>query len=120
MRDDLNLATTAALTSLDPYNFLSAMDSAMIQNVYEPLCLSRYEENEDGTKTKYYEMLLAEDYSISEDATEYTFNLKQGVKFHNGEELKASDVVFSYERALQAPLMGVYASSIAAVEAVGD
>ena len=33
----------------------------------------------------------------------YRFKLKEGVKFHNGEELKASDVVFSLKRAIEAP-----------------
>ena len=41
---------------------------------------------------------LAQDYSISEDGTVYTFTLKKGVKFQNGRELKASDVKCSLER----------------------
>lgn len=41
---------------------------------------------------------LASEYSSNEDATEYTFTLKEGIMFHNGEELTASDVVWSWER----------------------
>ena len=40
---------------------------------------------------------LLEDYSISEDGLEYSFKIKNNVKWHNGEELKASDVVFTIE-----------------------
>ncbi len=43
---------------------------------------------------------LAESWDISEDGLTYTFNLRQGVKFHNGRELVAEDVKFSYERIL--------------------
>ena len=37
---------------------------------------------------------------ISDDGMEYTFYLRKGVKFHNGEELKASDVKYTFERML--------------------
>ncbi|MTI47226.1 ABC transporter substrate-binding protein [Sporosalibacterium faouarense] len=40
---------------------------------------------------------LVESKTISDDLTEWTFKLKDGVKFHNGEELTASDVKFTYE-----------------------
>lgn len=40
---------------------------------------------------------LAESWSVSDDGLTWTFNLHQGVLFHDGEELTADDVVFTFE-----------------------
>ena len=41
---------------------------------------------------------LAESWQANDDGTEFTFQLKKGVKFHDGSELTASDVVFTAKR----------------------
>ena len=41
---------------------------------------------------------LAADWSVSDDGTEYTFNLREGVTFHNGDPFTADDVVFTFQR----------------------
>lgn len=41
---------------------------------------------------------LAKEWTVSEDGLVYTFSLEQGVKFSNGEEFTADDVVFTIER----------------------
>jgi peptide/nickel transport system substrate-binding protein len=41
---------------------------------------------------------LAESWTASEDALTYDFVLRQGVKFHNGDDVTAEDVKFSFER----------------------
>jgi peptide/nickel transport system substrate-binding protein len=51
--------------------------------------------NLNGTITP----LLAESWSIDPDGKVYTFKLRRGVKFHDGEDFDASDVKFSFERA---------------------
>ncbi|MDQ6433220.1 ABC transporter substrate-binding protein [Mesorhizobium sp. LHD-90] len=42
--------------------------------------------------------LLAESFSSNADGTEWTFNIRQGVTFHDGSELTAEDVVATYKR----------------------
>ena len=41
---------------------------------------------------------LAESWDISEDGLAYTFHLRKGVKFHDGVELNAQDVKFTFEK----------------------
>ena len=41
---------------------------------------------------------LAESYEVAPDATSYTFKLRQGVLFHNGQEMTANDVKYSLRR----------------------
>jgi peptide/nickel transport system substrate-binding protein len=41
---------------------------------------------------------LAESWKASPDGLTYTFSLRRGVKFHNGEPVTAADVKFSFER----------------------
>ncbi|WP_421952979.1 ABC transporter substrate-binding protein [Pelagibacterium sp.] len=40
--------------------------------------------------------LLAEGYEISEDGLVYTIKIRKGVKFHNGGDMTAEDVAYSY------------------------
>lgn len=43
---------------------------------------------------------LAENWDISEDGLEYIFHLRQGVKFHNGNDFTAEDVAYTFHRLL--------------------
>ena len=43
---------------------------------------------------------LAENWDISDDGLEYTFHLRQGVKFHNGNDFTAEDVAYTFHRML--------------------
>lgn len=74
-----------------------------------------YEYAADGSTVTSTKPLLAESWDFSEDNLTVTFHLKKGVKFHNGTEMKAADVIYSFERALNSetkkPLMQNYVSA---------
>ena len=65
---------------------------------------------------------LAKDYSISDDSLTYTFELKEGIKFHDGSDLTAEDVVFTYKtiQENQGNNEDVDLSRMASIEADGD
>jgi peptide/nickel transport system substrate-binding protein len=46
---------------------------------------------------------LAESYEAADDVMSYTFNLRKGVKFHNGKEMTAADVKYSLDLTLNPP-----------------
>lgn len=66
---------------------------------------------------------LATDWTVSEDGLTYTFNLRQGVTFHNGRAFVADDVKYTIDRIMNpdtgSPWQGDTAS-IDTVEVVGD
>ena len=75
--------------SLDPHKAEAAATREVLFNVFEGL----YKPNCDGELIP----AVAEDYSCSEDGLTYTFVLREGVKFHNGNTVTAEDVIFSIE-----------------------
>jgi len=110
------LAASAALTAaLAPAQAQSRKDSAIIGMVLEPPGLDpttapaaaigeivHYNVLEGLTKINMdgsVVPLLAESWTVEPDGRSYTFKLRKGVKFQDGEAFDASDVKFSFERA---------------------
>src|SRR5688500_8273864 len=101
---------TSGMTSKDPTTYVEAvfgepetLDPALayetagaeiIQNVYETLVFY------DGEATDKFVPLLAESWEVSEDGTTYTFQIREGVKFHDGADMTPSDVAYSCQRGL--------------------
>ncbi|SHJ58476.1 peptide/nickel transport system substrate-binding protein [Hathewaya proteolytica DSM 3090] len=63
---------------------------------------------------------LAEKWDISNDGLVYTFHLRKGVKFHNGEEFKADDVLFTIDKAVNPDEACVNASQFADIKGYQD
>lgn len=78
---------------IDPAVGLYVSSSIALINLYDSLVFPNPNKPDPDP-------MLATNWESSADAKEYTFHLKKGVKFHNGDELKASDVVFSAKRLL--------------------
>lgn len=77
---------------LDPTSAAAgAIDQVLYSNVFEGL--TRF--GPDGSVNPG----LAASWDISEDGLRYTFNLREGVAFHDGTAMDAEDVVFSLDRA---------------------
>ena len=87
----LNVSTYSDPQTLNPYQIDSRNGIRIYNQVYERLI------NRDATKPGSFVGILAESWKIADDGMSVTFNLRKGVKFHNGEEMKASDVVFSFK-----------------------
>jgi peptide/nickel transport system substrate-binding protein len=63
---------------------------------------------------------LASDWTVNEDATEFVFTLEEGIMFHNGEELTAEDVVWSWERFVENSPQSYLLAPADSFEATGD
>lgn len=61
---------------------------------------------------------LAEKYEVKDNGLTYVFTLHKGVKFHNGDPMKASDVKFSIERMSDPELKSRWASFFTDVKEV--
>mgnify|MGYP000249432855 FL=1 len=103
--------------SLDPHQTVAAGTREVLFNIFEGLV----KPNSDG------EMIpaVAEKYTLSEDGTTYTFTLREGVKFHNGQTVTAEDVVYSINRCAAVPggqekLLVAAFSAVKSVEALDE
>lgn len=88
-KDVLNVAITANPPTLDVHFSNSNIVGGIGTHIYEPL----FAMNGENVPTP----VLAESYEVSEDGTVYTIKIRQGIKFHNGQEMTADDVVPSME-----------------------
>lgn len=85
-------------SQLNPVTYQDTETGFVLSSICDPLI----EVNEDGEYTS--EGAVIESYEVQEGGKVYVFNIKEGIKFHNGEELTAEDVKFSYESFLNEEL----------------
>ncbi|WEL18643.1 ABC-type dipeptide/oligopeptide/nickel transportsystem, periplasmic component [Halorhabdus sp. SVX81] len=93
--DDVLSRTSGTFSSLDPIASGNTESGRKIMNMFDaPMNYV------NGTTE--VEPLIVEDYSVSEDLTEYEFTLKEGVEFHGDYgEVTAADVVYSFRRLVE-------------------
>jgi peptide/nickel transport system substrate-binding protein len=99
--------------SLDPHKTVKAGTREVMFNVFEGLM----KPTSEGDLVP----AVAEGYTLSEDRRTYTFTLRQGVKFHNGQTVTVQDVLWSIQRVTDGEETGVIAvdafSGIESIEA---
>ncbi len=78
--------------SMDPLNQPSGENSIMANMAFNKMVTM---DSDFGVHPS-----LAESYESNEDGSEWTFHLRKGVKFHDGKELVADDVVYTFQRIL--------------------
>lgn len=111
-REDVVIALSSDMTTFNPINSATKSDDFVIEQIYDQL----YFLNDDGEKVPK----LAESYEVKDDGLTYVFHLKKGVKFQNGEELKASDVVFTIGLAKESSYTSGYVDQIDNATALDD
>jgi len=104
---ELRYGLTTEPVTFDPLNPANTADGrSILFNVFEGLV----KPDSSGALIP----AIAESYEIEVDSSAYVFTLRPGVLFHNGEALKAGDVVFSLNEAIRAGFPGL--NKIAGVE----
>lgn len=93
--NSLTVGIAQDVDTLDPHMIVTAGGRELLFNVYEGLLKPA----PDGTIYP----AVAEDYIISENGDSFTFTLRQGVLFHNGNPVTAEDVAYSLQRAAESP-----------------
>ncbi len=94
--------------TLDPAQATDTTSSAVIRQMFDTLV-----ELDEALKPV---PALAERWTVSKDQKVYTFALRSGIWFHNGRELKAADVKFSFERAAKGKRPWVFEKIVGARE----
>ncbi len=80
--------------TLDPALSYDTLDAKILRQVYDPLILYERE------KVDEFIPMLATDWTISPDGMTYTFEIREGVHFHDGSDLTPSDVAYTFQRGI--------------------
>ncbi|MFB4167334.1 ABC transporter substrate-binding protein [Virgibacillus sp. JSM 102003] len=88
--DELRVALNAQPPTLDPLISTATVTRDIALQIFEPLVTIN--------ANLQPEPMLAESYETSDDGKLITFHLREGIKFHNGKEMTAEDVVASMQR----------------------
>ena len=94
--------------SLDPYQLTAAGTREVLFNIYEGLV--------KATATGEYVPAVASDSTVSEDGLTYTFTLREGVRFHNGDTVTAEDVKYSFETCAETTVDTALAAALSSVQ----
>ena len=97
--------------TLDPNSPVNNTDYARVANLYEGLVWV------DANAQQYNR--LAEELTPNKDATVWTVRLRQGVTFHNGKDVTADDLIYSFNRVINPKAPGEAANALHGIDAKG-
>jgi len=92
--------TFGDIDTMDPNLCYDTASAALILNVMEGLLFFNREKMTEYVPVLATEIPTVENGGISEDGLTYTFNIRQGVTFHNGNDMTPSDWEYTFERGL--------------------
>lgn len=96
--------------SLDPYRMTAAGTREVLFNVYEGLV----KPDSDGN----YVEAVASKWEMSEDGLTYTFTLRDGVRFHNGDTVTTDDVLYSFKTCAATTEEAALAAALSAIQSI--
>jgi peptide/nickel transport system substrate-binding protein len=96
----LTYAVQDDAASLDPHLAYEGTSYEIIANVLEPLVYYNRDKSSEYVPMLSTTVPTVENGGLSEDGLTYTFNIRPGVKFENGNDLTASDAAYSFQRVL--------------------
>lgn len=111
-KDTLTWAQGADVTSLDPHQGKETPAVEVTDQIFDTLTVV-------DAATGELKPQIAESWDQNSD-TSYTFHIRKGVKFHDGSDLKAEDVKFSLERAMNSASVSYIVDFINKVDVVDD
>jgi peptide/nickel transport system substrate-binding protein len=97
--------------TLNPLNAITNVDFSRIDNLFEPLV--------GLTPDAQPVNVLAEELTPNAKATEWTVRIKHGVTFHNGKDLTADDVIYTFRQILNPKAPAAAAAGLASIDAKG-
>ena len=88
-KDSLVISLSSELQTLDIFAQSNVVTNEVLTNIYEPILTFDQDGNIVGN--------VVESWEWNDEECKYTLHVKKGVKFHDGTEVKASDIAFTFD-----------------------
>ncbi len=109
-KDTFIVAMRTDFVTFDPAKATATLNQAGLRVMYDPLV----DIDQDGSVIP----AVAESWEVVDNGAAYVFNIRQGIKFHNGDPLTAEDVAFEIQRESDAAARATI--NVDSVEILGD
>jgi len=109
-KDSLVIALSSDSLSLDPHKTDETVTNAVNLHIFEALIF--YDKDLKNMPC------LATEWKLADDGVTWTFKLREGVKFHNGNAFTADDVVYTFERIMKSETLTAFKGYLATVDTV--